>query len=73
MLKKKIFDLSGPTVQSFDEIFDIILMTDLKESLTFDNQDGLYEREEYAIYFSSGYQKNFNLYALPVDLSYLLK
>ncbi len=25
MLKKKIFDLSGPTVQSFDEIFDIIL------------------------------------------------
>ena len=25
LLKKKIFDLSGPTVQSFDEIFDIIL------------------------------------------------
>jgi len=25
LLKKKIFDLSGPTVQSFNEIFDIIL------------------------------------------------
>ena len=25
LLKKKIFDLSGPIVQSFDEIFDIIL------------------------------------------------
>ena len=25
LMKKKIFDLSGPTVQSFDEIFDIIL------------------------------------------------
>jgi len=25
LFKKKIFDLSGPTIQSFDEIFDIIL------------------------------------------------
>ena len=25
LLKKKIFDLSGPTIQSFDQIFDIIL------------------------------------------------
>ena len=24
-VEKKIFDLSGPTIQSFDEIFDIIL------------------------------------------------
>jgi len=25
LFKKKTFDLSGPTIQSFDEIFDIIL------------------------------------------------
>ena len=61
--KKKITEnkIDLPYLGNLEQIFDIILMTDLKESLTFDNQDGLDEREEYAIYFSSGYQKNFNL------------
>ena len=33
MLKKKIFDLSGPTIQSFDEIFDIILKAKKRKRL----------------------------------------
>ena len=33
LLKKKIFELSGPTVQSFDEIFDIILKVKKRKRL----------------------------------------
>ena len=32
-LKKKTFDISGPTIQSFDEIFDIILKTKKRKRL----------------------------------------
>tara|TARA_B100000242_G_scaffold205625_1_gene149183 strand:+ start:54 stop:1007 length:954 start_codon:yes stop_codon:yes gene_type:complete len=33
MFKKRIFDLSGPTIQSFDEIFDIILRAKKRKRL----------------------------------------
>ena len=33
LLKKKIFDLSGPTIQSFDDIFDIILSVKKRKRL----------------------------------------
>ena len=50
-----------PYLGELTQIYDLILMTDLDESLTHDNQSDTNKREEYGIYFSSGLQKKLDL------------
>ncbi len=59
--RKKVTDnyLNIKYLGELTQIYDLMLMGDVREG--YSDKATLKERGEYAIYFSSGYQKNFNL------------
>ena len=51
------------------QIYDLMIMGDIDESYTLDNEGGIKNREEYALYISTGFQKKLNpserIYIIP--------
>jgi len=60
--KKKVTDntFNSKYLGDLTQIYDIMILGDVNESFTHDNDKNIKNREEYAIYLSSGYQKKFS-------------